>query len=196
VVTPDDHPDHGSSAAEPQARGSAVIFFALASVILFLMLGASLRADQRLEAFGLTCVTASALFATPKLLTALATRSGLDGILDHPLAYRYSELTRRRAVGWISTLATLSVIAGAVVTTQTSRATVGLLLVVIGVVLFGFVLLGSMIAIAQGRAAERELKVLSGHRRVLERVLGPDWAWVLAGLLFVAGTLLQFAAAL
>jgi hypothetical protein len=195
-VISDDPTGHPSSPAEPRARGSAVIFFALAFVILFLMLAASLRADERLEAFGLTCVTASALFATPKLLTALASRSGLDGVLEHPLAYHYSDVTRRRAVGWITTFATLNVVLGAIVTAQTSRATVGLLLIVIGVVGFGFVLLGSMIAIAQGRAAEREMKVLTGDRQALERVLGPDWAWVLAGLLFVTGTLLQFAAAL
>jgi hypothetical protein len=156
------------------ARGAAYV---VAGVITLLLAWLALRANDHMSAFGLALVTLAALLASPQLL---------DRLLVSAAAVR---LLRQLAVlGLVIAAASIGLAIALQAPPRTARALgAGAAVAVVVSIYAGLTALTPWLA--RWSVGERDLMALADWLETDERV------WLAAGVAFLAGTALQFAAA-
>jgi hypothetical protein len=187
--------EHGPDEEVGRANRGALVF--LGAFVIALMTVGSIEADNRLAAFGLTCYTASGLLAAPQLLRAPALAVALDKWLTtgplHALGLFHA---RRKHTLAVFGYAQVACVIGGWQLRNWSQA-VGWTVFVLGLILMAYAYVANMLFWASRRSSAlrdgTRLDLVDVHVQGLSRRLGPGWLWVLAGLSFFAGTLLQYA---
>jgi hypothetical protein len=180
----------------PVGRPSRGALVFVGHLIVVVMAVASMRAENRLAAFGLTCYTASGLLAGPRLLAGAAQATPLDNWLrSRPVRAigRFHD-EHRHVIGALGYLQLVLLVGGLILSYW--HSILGWAIVISGMALTVYIYLSNTIFWATWRSSPlpdgSRLDLVDIHLRGLKRRLGPDAVWALAGLFFFAGTILQF----